>query len=164
MKTRFVVLVLSMAVMMLANCAYLLGGGDNQDFTIMSSPEGATFSIATMGGVPVSEGTTPATINLKKKYQYMVTVNLDGYKENTKMIYQDMNPMVYGNILCGGLPGLVVDGLTGAMWNLGPENFIITLEMAALDGSEEQMYAVVSFLGENNQRQSIPILLEKENG
>lgn len=108
------------------------------------------------------EGTTPASVNLKRKYKYNVTVNMMGYKEKTVMVDQTLNMMVLGNILCGGIPGGVVDALTGAMWVLEPEQIVVTLEMAALDGGSEELYAVVSYLGENNQRQSVPVLLEKE--
>jgi len=99
---------------------------------------------------------------LKRINKYIVTVNLDGYKENSVMIDQTLNMYIVGNILCGGIPGLVVDALTGAMWVLEPEQIVITLELASLENGTEELYAVVSYLGDNNQRQSIPVLLEKE--
>jgi len=150
------------AVTLFTGCAYFLGGGDAQDVLVESTPEGASVVITTTGGVPIFEGATPASVNLKRKYKYNVAVNLDGYKEKTVMIDQTLNMYVVGNILCGGIPGLVVDALTGAMWVLEPEQIVITLEMAALEGGEEQLYAVVSYLGDNNVRQSIPVLMEKE--
>ena len=162
MRNNLKVLVFLLTVMLISGCAYLAGGGDNQDVAITSSPEGASVVITTTGGVPMFEGITPASVNLKRKYKYNVTVNMGGYKENTVMIDQTLNMYVIGNLLCGGIPGMIVDGLTGAMWVLEPEQIVVTLELAALDGGSEELYAVVSYLGENNQRQSIPVLLEKE--
>jgi len=162
MKTSLKLFVFILSVMLLTSCAYLIGGGDNQDVAVTSSPEGAGIVITTTGGVPMYEGTTPATVNLKRKYKYNVTVNMMGYKEKTVMIDQTLNMMVLGNLLCGGIPGGVVDALTGAMWVLEPEQVVVTLEMAALDGGSEELYAVVSYLGENNERQSVPILLERK--
>jgi hypothetical protein len=162
MRNNLKVLVFALSVMLISSCAYLAGGGDNQDVKVNSSPEGATFSIATTGGVPITEGVTPASVNLKRINKYIVTVNLDGYKENSVMIDQTLNMYIVGNILCGGIPGLVVDALTGAMWVLEPEQIVITLELASLENGTEELYAVVSYLGDNNQRQSIPVLLEKE--
>jgi len=161
MKRSLKVLTFVLTVMLISSCAYLIGGGDNQDVKVDSSPAGATFSIATIGGVPIIDGVTPASVNLKRKDRYLLTVNMDGYKESTMMIDQTLNMMVLGNLLCGGIPGGVVDALTGAMWTLEPEQIIITLELAALEGGTEELYAVVSYLGENNERQSIPLLLEK---
>lgn len=162
MRNSLKVLVFMLTVLLISGCAYLAGGGDNQDVVVTSSPEGASVIITTTGGVPMFEGITPATVNLKRKYKYNVTVNMAGYKENTLLIDQTLNMYVVGNLLCGGIPGMVVDGLTGAMWVLEPEQIVVTLELAALDGGSEELYAVVSYLGDNNERQSIPILLEKE--
>ncbi|MBC8549263.1 MAG: PEGA domain-containing protein [Candidatus Brocadiales bacterium] len=162
MKKNLLYVIVIGAVILLSGCAYLAGGGDNQDVKVTSSPEGASIVITTTGGVSVFEGATPASVNLKRKYKYNVTVNLDGYKEKTVMIDQTLNMYVIGNLLCGGVPGMIVDGLTGAMWVLEPEQIVVTLEMAALEGGEEQLYAVVSYLGDNNIRQSIPVAMEKE--
>ncbi|NQV41412.1 MAG: PEGA domain-containing protein [Candidatus Marinimicrobia bacterium] len=163
MKKSLHLVIFVLSVLLITGCAYLVGGGDKQDVKVTSSPVGASIVITNTGGVEMFTGTTPASVNLKRKYKYNVTVNLDGYKEKTVMIDQTLNMMVLGNILCGGIPGGVVDALTGAMWTLEPEQIVVTLEMAALDGaSEEQLYAVVSYLGTDNQRQSVPVLLEKE--
>ncbi|NQT63776.1 MAG: PEGA domain-containing protein [Candidatus Marinimicrobia bacterium] len=162
MKKSLLLGVFVLSVLLISSCAYLVGGGDKQDVMVNSSPEGASIVITTTGGVEMFSGTTPASVTLKRKYKYNVAVNLDGYKENTVMIDQTLNMMVLGNILCGGIPGGVVDALTGAMWTLEPEQIVVTLEMAALEGGSEELYAVVSYLGTDNQRQSVPILLEKE--
>ncbi len=162
MKKGLLLGVFVLSVLLISSCAYLVGGGDKQDVMVNSSPEGASVVITNTGGVEMFSGTTPASVTLKRKYKYNVTVNLDGYKENTVMIDQTLNMMVLGNIICGGIPGGVVDALTGAMWTLEPEQIVVTLELAALEGGTEELYAVVSYLGTDDQVQSVPILLEKE--
>lgn len=70
-------------------------------------------------------GTTPTTLTLKagKAYfdrqDYTVTFEKEGYEKQTIIIGAKLNGWYLGNILFGGLIGiLIVDPLTGAMWRL----------------------------------------------
>lgn len=156
MKQNLVVILMAI---MISGCAYIMNG-DNQDVSIKSNPEGAKVVVTTTGGVPIFEGTTPASVNLKKKYKYAVTVSLDGYTEKTFQIDQTIDMTILGNIICGGIPGLIVDGVTGAMYKLEPEQLVITLQTASLNGGDEKLYAVLSWLGENGETMNIPLELE----
>ena len=88
---------------------------------------------------------------------------MQGYADKTIQIDQTLDPMVIGNLLCGGIPGMIVDGMSGAMWLLEPDQIIVTLEMASLNDGPEKFYAVVSWLNENNQTVKFPLELEKNN-
>lgn len=143
------------------SCAYIVSK-DSQDVAVTSTPTGAKVVIATTGGVVVYEGTTPASVNLKKKNEYVVTVSMKGYVEKSVQIDKAINPMVLGNLLCGGIPGLIVDGITGAMWNLEPGQIVITLQTASLNNGPEKLYAVLSWLNENGQTVNLPIEMVKK--
>jgi hypothetical protein len=45
-----------------------------------------------------------------------------------------MNPWILGNVIFGGLPGLVVDNATGAAWQ--PRQKEIHRELTPLDGHD----------------------------
>lgn len=151
----------SLLILLLVGCAYIIDK-DVQDIGINSAPTGAKVVITTTGGVIMFEGTTPASANLKKKYEYIVTVSMEGYQDKTMRLDQAINPIVIGNLLCGGIPGLIVDAMTGAMYKLEPEQLVFTLQTASINGESEKLYVFVSWLNESGETVSIPIEMEKE--
>lgn len=109
--------------------AYLLTGcatiicGSKQDVTFKSSPENAVVEVD--GNYA---GKTPQTVELERKKSHKVTLKLDGYKEHTFTLERKFNAWYIGNIVFGGIIGIVVDPITGAMYKLKPED--ITTETA----------------------------------
>ena len=154
-------LLISLLVVVFAGCAYIMNK-DTQDISINSQPTGAKVVVTTIGGVPVFEGTTPTSVKLKRKNKYVVSVSMEGYLDKTIQIDQAINTMIIGNLLCGGVPGMIIDGLTGAMWNLEPEQIVFTLQTASINGQSEKLYAFISWLDEDGRTVSIPIELIKE--
>ncbi|MCK5332191.1 MAG: PEGA domain-containing protein [Candidatus Marinimicrobia bacterium] len=151
----------SLLILLLVGCAYIIDK-DVQDIGINSTPTGAKVVITTTGGVIMFEGTTPASANLKKKYEYIVTVSMEGYQDKTMRLDQAINPIVIGNLLCGGIPGLIVDAMTGALYKLEPDQLVFTLQTASINGESEKLYVFVSWLNESGETVSIPIEMEKE--
>jgi len=156
MRKLMVVLI----AILFVGCAYITST-DSQDISVKSNPSGAKVIITTTGGVQVFEGQTPASAHLKKKNKYVATVSMQGYADKTVQIDQEMNTIILGNLLCGGIPGLVVDGVTGAMWNLTPDQIVVTLQVASLNDGPEKLYAFVSWLDANGQTVSIPVEMVK---
>ena len=90
-----------------------------------SNPPGAQFWIENQEGETVHKGVTPATFTLKSSdgffdnAEYTVTFSKPGFREETCALKGSLNGWYWGNILFGGLLGmLVVDPGTGAMWKL----------------------------------------------
>ncbi|WP_256591135.1 MULTISPECIES: hypothetical protein [unclassified Pseudomonas] len=88
-------------------------------------PSGANFTIQNKAGVVVHNGSTPNTVTLPsgrgyfKGETYTVTFKKEGYADTTAQLETSMSGWYWGNILIGGLIGmLVVDPLTGAMYKL----------------------------------------------
>jgi hypothetical protein len=113
-------------------CATILSG-DSQSVTIKSTPSGAAFTVVTPAGEEIDHGVTPQTLRLKRGGGYFQAANLrvlmqkEGYAACEKKIDQSLNPMYVGNIIFGGLIGLViVDPISGAMFSY-PNEVNVTL-------------------------------------
>lgn len=98
----------------LVGCGTIIHGG-SQDVSVASSPSGAAVEI---DGQDVGE--TPVTRALDRSDQHTITLDLDGYETESVVVEKDVSGWVLGNIVFGGLIGLVVDASTGGMYNLEP--------------------------------------------
>jgi hypothetical protein len=92
--------------------------------TISSNPPGANFTLKKANGLAMATGTTPATIMLNSSAgyfqpaKYVVEFSRKGVTQSLP-INATINGWYFGNILFGGLIGLlIVDPATGAMWRL----------------------------------------------
>ena len=61
----------------------------------------------------VSVGEAPGAVIIKPKD--VVSLKKDGYRDQVVPIFTKFNTWVIGNILLGGIPGLIVDAATGSM-------------------------------------------------
>jgi hypothetical protein len=93
--------------------------------TIHSEPRGARITITDKKGIEVYSGLTPATMKLKSgagffaKQTYNITFTLDGYQTKTAELKCKLNGWYIGNLLFGGVIGLlIVDPATGAMYKV----------------------------------------------
>jgi len=156
----FMALVLIVAAGLVVGCASIMKGS-KQNVALSSSPSPATVVVKTTGGVNVFEGQTPTTVRLAKNKEYIVIVSLPGYKDASANISKDgIEGWFFGNILCGGIIGIIVDASNGAMNKLGPDQINVQLSTAYLPGQEKAVYAVVH--GRDSQGQlrylAIPLL------
>ena len=118
MKNRVVVSLLSVllgaSVLMLSGCASIVHG-TSQNETFRSVPTGAQVKIDGQ-----SYGNTPVTANLKRKQTHTVEIDLPGYQPAQFTLEKSVSGWYFGNILFGGVIGLVVDGVDGAIYTLEP--------------------------------------------
>jgi len=139
-NTGFVpaVLILVSVVFMTAfyGCASIVSGG-RQSISIMTRPQGANITIYDSHNVEVWSSQTPANVTLKRGdgyFQgaaYRIEVKKKGYSKKQFQITSTLNAGWYivGNLFIGGWIGwLIVDPITGAMWNLTPKNVSIALK------------------------------------
>ncbi|MBI6702999.1 hypothetical protein [Pseudomonas viridiflava] len=103
---------------------------------VTSSPSGAAYEIFNEGGVSVRSGVTPDEVTLRAGAgyfdgeKYTVTYRKDGYTSSTQTLESGIDGWYWGNIVIGGLIGmLIVDPATGAMYTL-PEKINSTLTVA----------------------------------
>lgn len=112
------------ASMLLTGCASIFSDSKYQ-VDVMSSPVGASYEIRNESGVLIKKGTTPDNVTLSASAGYFdgetytVRFNKEGSDEQLVTLTSSIDGWYWGNILVGGLIGmLVVDPLTGAMYSL----------------------------------------------
>ena len=98
--------------------------------TVNSTPSGANITITDEYGKLMYNGTTPTTITLAAGESYMhakvytIKYSKSGYTDQVSIVKADIDGWFFGNILFGGLIGmLIVDPITGKMWKLPPQTF-----------------------------------------
>ncbi len=139
------------------SCASIISG-TSQNVSINSTPDGAKVVVKTSGGMMVYNGTTPSTCKLQRKNEYIVYITMEGYKEQQVIIDHSFNAWVIGNLICGGVLGLIIDAVDGAMWNLEPEMIRVELITAFRDGKAHR-YAVIGALDETGQLRTMAVPL-----
>lgn len=115
---------------MLVGCATIITG-TSEDVLIQSNPPRASITI---NGQP--RGETPLQLDLDSDRSYMVQVKLEGYEPQSFQIERSTSGWMIGNLLFGGIPGLVIDAATGGMYVLEPTSVAAVLgktETSALE-------------------------------
>jgi len=105
-------------------CASIMHG-TSQEVGISSQPTGATITI---DGQPM--GVTPVAARLRRKDTHTIRITMDGYQPFEVVTTRKTSGWVWGNIVFGGLIGLVVDFSNGAAYSVKPEEIASTLASA----------------------------------
>ena len=130
------ILFIFMIVFVCSSCKTITVGTEQQ-VNIQSSVSGATAEIPGYGTYNL-----PATIALKKgDGPYYVSVCKKGYECQQLVIRKesDVFGVLVGNVLFGGLLGMIIDYGTGAAYELSPETLIAALEESDVVISEALM-------------------------
>jgi len=113
---------------MLSGCASIISESSSP-VVITSTPDKADFVIIDNAGKSIHSGVTPQTVTLDtgggyfKPGRYNIDYKKPGYQAATTPLNAGINGWYFGNILLGGLIGmLIIDPATGAMWKLPPTN------------------------------------------
>lgn len=111
-------------------CATIVGD-KSQLISLNSNPNNANITIVDEKGMNVFSGKTPTTVTLNKSdgsywggKTYTVTISKEGYANQIIPVTTSPNGWyIAGNFIFGGLIGwFIIDPLSGAMYNLSPEN------------------------------------------
>ncbi len=113
-RTRAVVVQL-LILLITAGCATLTTGGF-QSISIKTDPEGADCRFSRGGNVVARVNPTPGPILIgKDSGSISVLCRKDGYQDTAGTVGSEFQPMTFGNIILGGLVGVVIDASSGAM-------------------------------------------------
>lgn len=125
-----------------SSCATIFGKS-SYPVSIDTSPSGANVSITDKKGKEVYKGQSPATVILKSgagyfsKAEYQVKVAAPGFAEQIIPINYKLNGWYFGNLLIGGLLGLlIIDPVTGAMWKLDTPPIYVKLNKTTASVTE----------------------------
>lgn len=123
----------------LTGCASIFAGGPAK-IDITSTPGDAAVTITNADGAVVFNGTTPTTAELARSRgffsaeRYTVTIEKPGVGSETVQLSSTANGWTFGNLLLGGIIGIVIDGTTGAIFAYTPKDIDVTLgQSASLD-------------------------------
>lgn len=101
---------------------------------LSSTPTGANFVVLNEAGTEVHAGITPYTVNLRSgsgyfsSAGYRIRFDHEDYPSREIELRATMDGWYWGNILFGGLIGmLIVDPITGSMWKL-PKELSVNLD------------------------------------
>ena len=128
-------------------CASIVTG-THKKVAFNSNPQGAHVKVVNGRGKTVAEGTTPFSARLWKGkpyflgQKYNLTFTKEGHWDTTQQMKSTVNGWYLGNLIFGGLVGLlVVDPLTGAMYTL-PKEVTVHLNPKTAAMSESEMNIV----------------------
>lgn len=131
-------------VLFASSCASIVSKS-SYPIAINSNPSEANITITDKRGVQVFQGNTPANIKLNagngffSKARYSVKFEKEGYESKTVPVYFKLDGWYFGNILFGGLIGiLIVDPATGAMYKLDTEFLNETLAKSAISMTDQR--------------------------
>lgn len=106
----------SLAIALLTTSCATIVSGSKQNVKFSSNPSTATIFID-----EVEVGKTPFEIKLARKSEHSVMIKLEGYQTYETKLTKKFNAWYIGNIVFGGLIGIIIDPITGAMYNLSPD-------------------------------------------
>jgi hypothetical protein len=159
-------LVLSFTALFAGGCASIVHSG-NRTIDINTEPVGAKATVSRPDGAIVSVQTTPCTFSLDPKrgyfkgQNYILTLELTGYKTTEVELQPELSGWYFGNIVFGGLIGLViVDPLTGSMWNITPDKIdqpLSSSQTALIREHKGFVVVLVSQITDNERRQMVRI-------
>ena len=131
-----VIIAAALLISVFYGCASIMSGGE-QNINFSTKPQGAKITIYDSHNMEVWSSKTPASILLKRGSgyfqgaSYRVVIEKKGFAKKQFQITSTLNAGWYivGNLFIGGWIGwLIVDPITGAMWNLTPDKVSIALE------------------------------------
>jgi len=131
MHYRYLAVIAVAGSLVLNACATIISG-TKQQMSFQSSPEDVTVTVT--GRII---GKTPITVQLDKKSGQTVTFSKDGYKPITMELTTHLDSWFWGNIIIGGLLGSTTDGVSGAVNEYSPTQYLVTLtpeKATKLDG------------------------------
>lgn len=99
----------------LTSCATIMHG-TRQSIGISSNPSDACVWVDSQ-----MIGSTPLIVEMSRKDNHVVRIELEGYQPYEAMFSRQMSCWVFGNIIFGGLIGLAVDAISGGIYMLTPD-------------------------------------------
>jgi hypothetical protein len=114
-------LTLATGGLLLQGCATVIKGS-SQSIQVSSDPPAADILLDEK-----LVGQTPKTLALKRNSNYLITVQKNGFEQQSVPVVKDVGGAVWGNMLLGGMVGWGVDAASGAQYNLLPASVTVKL-------------------------------------
>jgi len=165
MKAGWMIAALLLPAFFLTGCCTIVGK-DTFPVIMNSNPDGASFMVQDENGAKVYSGTTPSTAILSAGESYFhaktyhITFSKAGYKDQIVELKATLDGWYFGNILFGGLIGLlIVDPITGKMWKL-KTNVFCDLSSGKIASNQSQRTLTILALNQipkNMRKNLVPL-------
>ena len=119
------------ALLLMSSCATIVCGS-KQMIQFDSTPKAA---LVTVDGVAI--GRTPFQAKLKRGENHTVVITLDGFKTYETKLTRKFNGWYIGNIVFGGLIGIIVDPITGAIYDLSSDRVYAELDNKVVNATNQ---------------------------
>jgi uncharacterized protein YceK len=132
-------LLLAIPLIVIAGCATIMTG-TKQQVGFSSTPSGGSVMVDNS-----EKGVTPVVLKLSRKSNHTVKIAVPGYKPYEMTITRGTNGWVWGNLVFGGLIGLVVDAISGGIYKLKPGQVeaVLAKEGASITKEGDVIYVAV---------------------
>jgi hypothetical protein len=161
-KKVLICLLLAIVLFIANGCASIFNGNSSM-LNIMTNPENATVTIkGSQSGEKIVEH-TPCNITLNKGSDYMVKINFAGYQSENIIITRGIAGWFWGNLLLGGVIGMVIDYSSNNMWQHTPTNINIDLtKLSSLPETIRLEYPVTLLMEDGTKVvKNLPITFHK---
>ncbi len=140
MKHFIGISIIVLSVLFLNSCATIING-TSQQINITSTPIDAKVFVDDQ-----ELGKTPYVAKLKRKDNHIVKIELEGYKTEVITLNGETSGWFIGNCLFGGLIGMGIDAITGAMYRLEPKEISKSLEKDNQQSSNDNDMLYIKFV------------------
>lgn len=106
-----------------SGCATIVHLGGNEELNVSSEPAGAKVVID-----GTERGVTPLATKVERKKDHVVVLTKEGFEENQSRVESHLSWWVAGNVILGGLVGILVDVLSGGGYTIEPDAVAVTLK------------------------------------
>lgn len=161
LKKIFVVFVCFSSVM-ITGCASLFNASPSL-LNIMTNPQNAKVTITGLQNMERLTKQTPCTVYLNKGSDYTVKIELAEYQSEEIPIRRSISGWFWGNLLLGGIIGMVIDYGTANMWAHEPIGLNIDLsKISSLPDTISIEYPVILLMADGTKTvKNLPIIFHK---
>ena len=122
-------ILLALLPLFAARCA-TVAHGTTQRNEVESNPPGADVALSCVQGSIPNVGSTPVAVEVQRKSKSCaLAIAKDGYIPVTVPLHRTFSGAYVGNLLVGGVVGLVADAASGAMYKQGPS--VVRVDLTA---------------------------------
>ncbi len=122
MKKIISLLLMIMICVAQSGCATIVSSSD-QEVRVLSDPPGAKIRVDGM-----LRGVTPTIVDLERKRRHQLQIEKEGYETVMRDTGKGFNWWFVGNILFGGIIGIIIDFSTGAVYKIKPDEINTALQ------------------------------------
>lgn len=114
---------LAIVGMITSGCATIVHLGSSEELNVSSEPSGATVLID-----GTERGVTPLATKVERKKDHAVVLTKEGFEESQSRVESHISWWVAGNVIFGGLVGILVDVMSGGGYTIDPDKIAVTLK------------------------------------